>query len=134
MSYLVNRMAGFKTFEELECWKKARALRNFVKNEIIPKIPNEERYGLISQIKRASRSVGNNIAEGFGRYHYQENIQFCRISRGSLNETLDHGIVAYDEGFISEKKLKELRDIHDNTLKILNGYIAYLRRSKFESK
>lgn len=76
--------------------------------------------------------MGNNIAEGFGRYHYQENIQFCRIARGSLNETLDHGIVALDEQYISELDLKELRKIHDKTLLILNGYINYLKKSKFE--
>ena len=105
-------MSGFTSFEELQCWQEARNLRNFVKDNIIPKMPKDERYDLISQIRRSSRSVGNNIAEGFGRYHYQENIQFCRISRGSLNETLDHGIVALDEEYISEELLKELRNIH----------------------
>jgi len=85
---------------------------------------------LVSQIRRSSRSIGNNISEGFGRYHFQENIQFCRIARGSLNETLDHGIIAFDEGYISEEKLKELREIHDKTLRILNGYIKYLQNCK----
>ena len=89
-------------------------------------------WGLTSQIRRSSRSIGNKIAQGFGRYHYQENIQFYRIARGSLNETLDHGIVVFDEGYISEEKLMDLRKLHDKTLKILNGYIAYLKRSKFE--
>ncbi len=81
-------------------------------------------------MKRSSRSVGNNIAEGYGRFHFQENIQFCRIARGSLFETLDHGIIAFDEGYISEDNLKNLREIHNRTLLILNGYIKYLMNQK----
>ena len=123
-------MGNFKSFEELACWKEARNLRLFVKINIITKLPNSERFALIDQIKRSSRSVGNNISEGYGRFHFQENIQFCRIARGSLFETLDHGIVAFDEGYISEENLNELRSIHNKTLLILNGYIKYLMNQK----
>ncbi|MCZ6593397.1 MAG: four helix bundle protein [Bacteroidetes bacterium] len=123
-------MGSFQSFEELACWKQARVLRNFIKEKIIKTLPNDEKFELVSQIRRSSRSIGNNISEGFGRYHFQENIQFCRIARGSLNETLDHGIIAFDEGYISEEKLKELREIHDKTLRILNGYIKYLQNCK----
>ena len=82
------------------------------------------------QMRRASRSTTHNIAEGYGKFHFQENIQFCRIARGSLFETLDHGIIALDEGYISEEKLDELRTIHNKTLLILNGYIKYLKNQK----
>lgn len=123
-------MGRFRSFEELGCWKEARNLRLFVKDRIITKIPDSEKYNLIDQIKRSSRSVGNNIAEGYGRFHYQENIQFCRIARGSLFETLDHGIIAFDENYISEENLNELREIHNKTLLILNGYIKYLMNQK----
>ncbi|MBL4887277.1 MAG: four helix bundle protein [Flavobacteriaceae bacterium] len=123
-------MGSFQSFEELACWKEARNLRNFVRNLIIKNFPNSERFELTSQIKRSARSVGNNIAEGFGRYNFQENIQFCRIARGSLNETLDHAIIALDESYISKEDLKELRVIHDKTLLILNGYIKYLKGQK----
>lgn len=123
-------MGSFRSFEELGCWKEARNLRLFVKDKIITKIPDSEKYNLIDQIKRSSRSVGNNIAEGYGRFHYQENIQFCRIARGSLFETLDHGIIAFDENYISEENLNELREIHNKTLLILNGYIKYLMNQK----
>ena len=123
-------MGNFKSFEELACWKEARNLRLFVKTNIITNLPNSERFALIDQIKRSSRSVGNNISEGYGRFHFQENIQFCRIARGSLFETLDHGIVAFDEGYISEENLNELRNIHNKTLLILNGYIKYLMNQK----
>ena len=127
-------MGGFKSFEELACWKEARIFRNFVKDIIIPKLPNSEKYELVGQIRRSSRSVGNNIAEGFGRFHYQENIQFCRTARGSLNETLDHAIIALDENYISELDLGELRILHDKTQRILNGYIKYLKDSKYNKE
>jgi len=123
-------MSKFGSFEELACWKEARKLRNFVKDELIPKFPAEEKYALTSQVRRFSRFVGNNISEGHGRYHYQENIQYCRMARGSLNETLDHAIIALDEKYIEEKTLSELRIIHDKTLLILNGYIKYLKNQK----
>lgn len=117
------------SFEELEVWKKGRELRQFV--FIIAKsFPQEERYGLTSQIKRSSRSITNNIAEGFGRFHFQENVQFCRQARGSLTETLDHMIIAYDEQLISETVLAEFRSLYESCMKLLNGYIAYLVKAK----
>jgi len=67
-------------------------------------------------------------------FHYQENIQFCRTARGSLNETLDHVIIAFDENYISEKELDEFRSLHDKTQRILNGYIKYLKDSKYNKK
>lgn len=125
-------MSSHNSFEDLECWKEARNLRLFVKNSIISNIPNEEKYSLISQIRRSSRSVGNNIAEGYGRYNFQENIQFCRIARGSLFETLDHAIIALDEGYITQEMFDDLKDIHSKALLILNGYIKYLKNQKLK--
>lgn len=120
-------MENFKTFEELECWKEARKFRNHIKDNLIPKLPDFEKYNLTSQISRSSRSVGNNISEGFGRFNYQENIQFCRIARGSLTETLDHSIIALDENYINEKDLEEIRIIYNRTLLLINGFIKYLK-------
>jgi four helix bundle protein len=81
---------------------------------------------------RASRSVTNNIAEGYGRFHYLENIQFCRESRGSLYELIDHLIIANDEGYINEKTCCEFRESIDVLIRKLNGYIAYLKKRKEE--
>ncbi|WP_186754701.1 four helix bundle protein [Echinicola salinicaeni] len=117
------------SFEELEVWEKARDLRVFV-SSMISDFPVEERFVLISQVKKSSRSIGNNIAEGFGRSHFEENIQFCRQARGALFETLDHMIVAYDEGWITLENLKGYREYHYDCLKLLNGYISSLKRNK----
>lgn len=119
----------FRTFEDLEVWKTTRELRKAIA-KLARRLPAEERFILVPQILRSSRSVTANIAEGHGRYHYQENIQFCRISRGSLSETMDHITCAYDDGYISEQELNEFRQKYLLCLRMLNGYILYLRDRK----
>lgn len=125
-------MSSIKSFEDLECWKSARELRIFVAQNIIPKFSIEEKYALTSQLRRSSRSVSDNIAEGYGRFHYQENIQFCRIARGSLCESLNQVITAKDENYIEEDLLKQFRERFERTKAILNGYINYLVKTKME--
>ena len=122
-------MSDIKSFEDLKCWQKARVLRNDVK-DIISTFPDYEKYELVSQMRRASRSVTHNIAEGYGRFHYQENIQFCRISRGSLHELLDQFITALDENYISEEAYLKYKKQVNSCLAILNGYINYLKKAK----
>ena len=70
---------SLKSFDELECWKACTEVRRFITG-LVKKYPKEERYSLVDDMKRAARSTTHNIAEGYGRFHYQENIQFCRIS------------------------------------------------------
>ena len=122
---MVLLMSDIKTFEDLECWKKARRLRIKI-SELAKTFPNDEKFGLTSQIVRAIRSVSHNIAEGYGRFHFRENAQFCRTSRGSLYEVLDQVIVTNEEGYITENVLKEIRKEILENIKILNGYINYL--------
>ena len=116
-------------FETLEVWKQARIFRAMI-IDLCKQIPQEERYRLIDQIKRSSRSVTANIAEGYGRFHYLDNIKFCRDARGSLNETFDHVTVAFDEKYINEEKLIRFRQQFEKVLKLLHGYIAYLKKQK----
>ncbi len=117
------------SFEELEVYKSARELRMTVSG-LTKKLPAEEKFRLTDQLIRASRSVTANIAEGFGRYHYQENIQFCRMARGSLHEIPEHLNCAHDEKYIGEEVCSALRNQVHHCMKILNGYIAYLVRAK----
>lgn len=117
------------TFEDLIVWKKGRELRiDFT--ETIKSFPKDEKYKLVNQIVRAARSVTNNIAEGYGRFHFRENIQFCRQARGSLYELIDHLIISFDEKYINEEKFSELKSKIYNIIKILNGYISYLKKQK----
>ena len=118
-----------RNFEELDCWKKATELRRRL-SELVKKFPSDEKFKLTDQILRASRSVTANIAEGYGRYHYQEYAQFCRQSRGSLFELIDHLIVARDEKYVSEQEFNEFKTEIENCLIVLNGFINYLLRAK----
>ncbi|KAA0257639.1 four helix bundle protein [Deferribacter autotrophicus] len=115
------------TFEDLDVWKEARELRTEIAN-IVKKFPGEEKYRLVDQMIRASRSITANIAEGYGRFHYRENIQFCRLARGSIFELIDHLTVALDENYIDNESFKLLKGSCYNVLKKLNSYIKYLKR------
>lgn len=121
-------MDRIRSFEDLNCWKLGRNLRNEIK-EFIKTLPSHEKYELYSQMRRASRSVTHNIAEGYGRFHYKENIQFCRTSRGSLYELLDQFITALDEDYINEQNFKEYQKQIMECLAVLNGYINYLKKA-----
>ncbi len=122
----------YNTFEDLEVYKLARELRKEI-YKLIKKLPDEEKYNLSSQMRRAATSLTNNIAEGHGRYHYQENIQFCRQSRGSLSELIDDLNLCLDEKYLPQDYLQELKKKAYHINKLLNGYIAHLRRRKNES-
>ena len=79
--------------------KKSEILRNEI-SELVKDFPKEEKFRLTDQMTRSSRSVTANIAEGHGRFHFQENIQYCRQARGSLIETFNHLTVALDDGYL----------------------------------
>ena len=123
-------MSSLQSFEDLNCWKAATELRLYVSKNILPKFPPEEKFALISQLRRSSRSVSDNIAEGYGRFHYQENIQFCRIARGSLCESLNQMITAKNETYIDELILNEYRELFEKTKSLINGYINYPKKAK----
>ena len=118
-----------RSFEDLEVWQQARKIQRQIR-EIVKTFPKIEQYKLTDQMIRSSRSVGRNIAEGYGRYHYQENIHFCRISRGSLSELQNDLITALEEGYIDKNKLDGLRKEIQINNRLLNGYISYLKRAK----
>jgi four helix bundle protein len=122
-------MGNGREFWDLTVWKKARAFRIEI-NKLTRKFPEVEKYRLRDQVIRSSRSVTANIAEGHGRFHYQENIQFCRQARGSLSECLDHLICAFDCGFIAEEELVELQKDYKEIERLLNGYIRHLKEQK----
>lgn len=121
-----------RSFEDLECWKVGTELRRFV-SQLVKTFPKEEQFDLTSQMKRASRSVTHNIAEGYGRFHYQENIQFCRQARGSSYELIDQFIVAFDEKYITNEELIKGKEQINKSLALLNGYIKYLMKAKNEN-
>ena len=119
-----------KDFSELIVWQKAQRLLVDT-YEFINNLPIDEKYNRISQIKRSASSIPANIAEGFGRYHYQENIQFCRQARGSLEETINHIIAARDLDQAPLDICNNLIEQCKEVRKILNGYIKSIKDRKF---
>jgi len=124
---------SYKSFEDLQCWQACREVRIFV-IDLVKSYPKEEKFSIVDNMKRAARSATQNIAEGFGRFHYRENLQFCRISRGSLHELIDDLISSVDEGFIDQKDYQLGREKISKAMALLNGYIGYLNRCLTESK
>jgi four helix bundle protein len=116
-------VATYNHFYELPVYKVCRAFRKKISAVTKKCFPKSEEYHLKAQVLDSSRSVTANIAEGFGRFHYQENVQFCRQSRGSLDETLEHMITAYDDKYIDRDMLNEINKDYKECLKQLNGYI-----------
>jgi four helix bundle protein len=92
--------------------------------------PKDERYRLSDQIIRSSRSATDCIAEGYGRYHYQENIQFCRQSRGSLYELMNQMDTALECEYIDENYFNDIIEKIKSAIRLLNGYIRYLKKRK----
>jgi len=116
-------------FRDLEVWKKCRNIRIMIW-ELCKKFPAQEKFRLIDQMIRASRSSTNNVAEGYGRFHFQESIQFCSQSRGSLFELIDHVLIAEECEYIDNEDKEKLIDHIASAIRLLNGYVKYLRRRK----
>jgi four helix bundle protein len=116
--------------ETLEAWKRARAFVLVVYKEVLPLLPADEKWHLNQQIRRSAHSVSANIAEWHGRFYYQDNVRFCYIARGSLTETYTHLLLARDLMYIPDDLFIRLKAQIDELLRIINGYIAYLKRSK----
>lgn len=119
-----------ENLQKLDVWKKAKEFAISIYKEVIPLLPPEEKWGLAQQLRFSSQSIPANIAEGFGRFYYQDNIRFCYIARGSLEETISHLILANELSYIPKEIFISISNRGDDLLRLLNGYISYLKRSK----
>lgn len=120
---------SYKGFKDLDCWKKGRELK-IVISALVKKFPPEEKYQLVSQMIRSSRSVTNNMAEGYGRFTYTDTRHFFVQARGSVAETIDHLVIALDENYISKEDFSEIEIMCEAVFKLINGYINYLDKQK----
>jgi four helix bundle protein len=119
-----------QSFEKLATWPKAHQLMLDVHKKLIPLLPKEEKHDLTDQVRRSSKSVPSNIAEGSGRYYYMDNVRFCYNARGSLDETLSHLIAARDLGYCPVSLYQDLRSQIEEIRRLLNGYITWLKTKK----
>lgn len=111
---------------KLKVWSRSRELAVDVYREVLPHLPKEEQWGLASQLRRASVSVVANIAEGHGRYYFQERVRSCYLARGSLEEVETLLILAQDLGYLTGHEAIVISKVHE-LRRMLNSYIRYLR-------
>ena len=121
-----NEARRYQTFEDLEVYQVAREFRKAM-YRVAKQLPAEEKFGLVSQIRRAALSLTNNIAEGHGRFHFLEQIKFMLQSRGSLEELMDDLNACEDEAYLVATEIERLRQDAWRVHKLINGYIRFLR-------
>lgn len=116
------------SFEKLEVWKESITLSKEV-YKITSKFPDAEKYGLISQIRRATNSIGANLAEGTSRITNKDKAHFTTIAFSSTMEVLNHLIIPKELNFITKEKYFELRDKIYKISNMLNA----LRKAQLNS-
>ena len=119
----------FQTFEDLEVYREAREFRKAMYGAS-RRLPDFEKFEMASQIRRASLSLTNNIAEGHGRFHYLDQIKFMLQARGSLQELIDDLNACLDEHYLPETEVASQKQQAWNVSKLLNGYLRWLRDRK----
>jgi four helix bundle protein len=122
-------MGQFLTFEDLDVYKAASGFR-ITMYAVSRRLPEFEKFELGRQIRRAAVSLTNNIGEGHGRYHYLDQIKLMLQARGSLQELIDDLNVSSDEAYIPLDEVVAIKERGRNVLKLLNGYLRWLRDRK----
>ena len=113
-------------FEDLKVWQKSMALTTSV-YQATKSFPKEELFGLTSQIQRASVSIPVNIAEGTGRQHTKDYLQFLHIARGSVYELLTLLKIASNLGYLTPSQLEILLKPTEEVIAMLSGLIRSLK-------
>ncbi len=126
----METMSNDKGLETLQVWNKALAFTVDIQKQVLSSLPSEEKWGLCDQLRRSSQSIPANIAEGYGRYYYQDAVRFCYIARGSLEETFSHLSLASKLGYLSQDIFDKFNKDVQELRRMLNGYIIFLKRSK----
>jgi len=108
-------------FENVIAWQKAHAFTILV-YQLTRLFPDDERFGLTSQFRRAAVSIEANIAEGYKKISKADKLRFYNIAQGSLEECRTYIILARDLAFVSAEQYGQLYDTLENTSKFLNSY------------
>ncbi|MCX5810114.1 MAG: four helix bundle protein [Proteobacteria bacterium] len=116
---------SYNTFEEMPIWQKAMEMAVDI-FRLTENLPKKEDYGLTSQIRRSALSVPGNIAEGFGRKHTKDKLNFYYDSRGSLSETKSHLIYGHKINYFSQIDFDYIAKNIEDVWKELNSLINSL--------
>lgn len=111
-----------KNFTDLDAWQEGHKLVIMI-YKTTKNYPNDEMFGLTSQMRRAAVSITSNIAEGFGRFSYKEKVQFYFTSAASDTELQNQLIISKDINYLSETIFGEIYDQTIKVQKIINGLI-----------
>lgn len=111
-----------KSFTDLDAWKEGHKLVLII-YKITKNFPDEEKFGLVSQMRRAVISITSNIAEGFSRQSYNEKLQFYHVAQGSTTEIQNQILAAKDIGYLSKEDFDKLAEQTIIVHKITNGLI-----------
>ncbi len=125
-------MARIEQFEDIEAWKKGRALRKAIYDRTKAGAFAKD-FALRDQIRRAAISITSNIAEGFERGGNREFIQFLAHANGSCGEVRDQLYVALDEAYLTESDFKALSAQAVEVSRIIAGFMNYLKNSALRS-
>jgi four helix bundle protein len=125
---------GNRGLETLAVWQKSLDYAVDVCRDVVSQFPSEEKWALASQLRRSVQSIPANIAEGYGRFSYQETIRFCYIARGSMSETKTQLILAHRLGYIGDEAFQCYLSRLTELVKMLHGYISHLRNQKSQIK
>lgn len=117
-----------RSFEELECWQRATDLQGTL-SRWARELPDNETALLSFQLRKTARAVTDQLAEGFGRFNFQESLQYARQARGALFVLLNQVLTAKQEGHFDEEQEQIFRGLFEDTLTSLNGYIKFLGSS-----
>ncbi len=116
-------------YKELEVWKESKELVKLI-YEITESLPLSEQFGLTNQIRRSAVSIPSNIAEGVGRNHVKDTLQFLYIARGSIYELETQIILAFELSFISNDAYNKSIDKIHLYMKLISGFINYYENKK----
>ncbi len=122
-------MATIKCFEDIESWKKARAICKTI-GKIIDAGKFRRSYRLVYQIEGSSGSITNNIAEGFERETRLEFIQFLGYAKGSCGELRSQSYRALDRGYISQPEFDDLKLQAVHVSGLIQNFTGYLQKTE----
>ena len=117
-----------KAHKKLKVWQEAMSLAKLVYH-ITEKLPKEEKFGLVIQMRRAAVSIPSNIAEGAARQGSKESVQFYTIARGSLSELDTQVELCKSLELLSSSNVSLLTFHIDTVDSLLSGFIRYKRRT-----
>ena len=120
---------AIRRLEDLIAWNEAKKLAKLVFS-LLPKLPENEKYILRKHLWECARNIPGNIAEGFGRFHFQESMQFYRIARGSLNELKSDVYICLECGYWSEGEVNTILAQVEHVSQLINGLIGSSQKNK----